>query len=298
MTSYNHAHLIGDAIESVVRQDFEDWELWIVDDCSTDQTQDVVQSYLEQDTRICFFPNEKNQGQSVLFDEYFSKIESTYVAMLDSDDSWQPTKLYDQLAVINDDSSIGVVYSDAIIIDDRSMELRSLPNAGWPLDVDGKLFSKIHRNPTKREGNLLQELMWGHFMCFSSTFIRTELIAQIPVARIRRSPDWMIFIELAKLCHFAYIEKPLTNYRIHGNNKQDQANIDRTIAVEPREYLLSNYAGLIPNRAQAIHLRQLGRQYLLMDDYFHSRNLLFRSLSLNPVDMRSWYYLAQAIIHM
>ncbi len=97
MPSYNTAKYIGESIESVINQTYPNWELIIVDDCSTDDTEDVVRGYLT-DSRIRFLKNEKNSGAAISRNYALREAKGKWIAFLDSDDVWLPEKLETQIA--------------------------------------------------------------------------------------------------------------------------------------------------------------------------------------------------------
>lgn len=96
MPSYNTAGYIGETINSVLKQSYANWELIIVDDCSPDNTDEVVESYLS-DTRIKYLKNEKNSGAAVSRNKALREAKGSWIAFLDSDDLWMPDKLEKQV---------------------------------------------------------------------------------------------------------------------------------------------------------------------------------------------------------
>jgi glycosyltransferase involved in cell wall biosynthesis len=96
MPSYNTASFIGESIQSVLAQSYKDWELIIVDDCSPDNTDDIVKPYL-QDKRIKYIKNEKNSGAAVSRNRALREASGKWIAFLDSDDLWMKEKLEKQI---------------------------------------------------------------------------------------------------------------------------------------------------------------------------------------------------------
>lgn len=96
MPSYNTASFIEESIQSVLAQTYRNWELLIIDDCSPDNTGDVVLPYLK-DERIKFFKNEKNSGAAVSRNRALREAKGKWIAFLDSDDLWMPEKLERQI---------------------------------------------------------------------------------------------------------------------------------------------------------------------------------------------------------
>jgi glycosyltransferase involved in cell wall biosynthesis len=101
--TYNRAHLIRRAIESVRAQTYQEWRLWIIDDASQDATEAVVAEY--QDPRIRYCRHEMNQGAAAARNTGMRQGTSPFIAFLDSDDEWLPDKLSRQLEVMQQNSS-------------------------------------------------------------------------------------------------------------------------------------------------------------------------------------------------
>ena len=95
--SYNTANFIGKTIESVLEQTYQNWEMIIVDDCSQDNTDEVVQQYLV-DERIRYIKNKVNSGAALSRNRALKEARGRWIAFLDSDDLWSPNKLEKQVA--------------------------------------------------------------------------------------------------------------------------------------------------------------------------------------------------------
>ena len=95
--AYNCGKYIGEAIESVQAQTYPNWEMLIVDDCSTDDTEAVVARYMQGDSRIKYFKMPTNSGPALARNEAISRAQGQYIAFLDGDDLWEPHKLRTQL---------------------------------------------------------------------------------------------------------------------------------------------------------------------------------------------------------
>lgn len=103
MPSYNTGRFISETIESVLAQSYSKWELIIVDDCSTDNTDDVVNPYLD-DTRIHYIKNDTNSGAAVSRNRALREAKGKWIAFLDSDDLWESDKLKKQVAFMKDNN--------------------------------------------------------------------------------------------------------------------------------------------------------------------------------------------------
>ena len=101
MPSYNTASYIENSIKSVLNQTYQNWELLIVDDCSIDNSAEVIQKYLINQ-KIRYFKNEKNSGAAVSRNLALREARGRWIAFLDSDDLWLPEKLEKQIKFMED----------------------------------------------------------------------------------------------------------------------------------------------------------------------------------------------------
>lgn len=100
--AYNAASYVGATIASVQAQEFRDWEMLVVDDCSKDNTIDVVRALAEHDPRVRLLPQAKNGGPAAARQRAVDEARGRYIAFLDSDDVWLPGKLERQLAFMQE----------------------------------------------------------------------------------------------------------------------------------------------------------------------------------------------------
>ena len=96
--AYNAAEYIGETIESVLAQTYHKWEMLIVNDCSKDNTAEIVQSYSDKDNRIKLINLKQNSGAAVARNTAIQNAKGRYIAFLDSDDLWKKEKLQKQLS--------------------------------------------------------------------------------------------------------------------------------------------------------------------------------------------------------
>lgn len=109
---YNAASFISQAIESVLAQSFENWEMIIVDDCSCDDSLSIIQKYAGEDMRIRYFQTNKPSGSPALPRNMgIKEARGRYIAFLDSDDIWLPNKLDEQLKIFGK-SGAAIVFSN------------------------------------------------------------------------------------------------------------------------------------------------------------------------------------------
>jgi glycosyltransferase involved in cell wall biosynthesis len=137
--------LLPRAIDSVLNQTFSDWELIVVNDNSSDNTDDVMKKY--NDPRIIYIKHAKNKGGSAARNNGLKAAKGEYIAFLDDDDRWLSTKLEKQVNIFeNSLSKIGVIYSGVVRIDDTTQEclLRFRPSSKGRVYKEMLLCSFVH----------------------------------------------------------------------------------------------------------------------------------------------------------
>lgn len=121
MPSYNCGHFLEESIRSIQAQTYPNWELIIVDDCSTDDTTERVSVMVEQDSRIHFCRNEYNVGAAHTRNRALREAKGRWIAFLDSDDIWEPEKLEKQIAFM-ERNGYSFSYTGYQEIDENSKE--------------------------------------------------------------------------------------------------------------------------------------------------------------------------------
>lgn len=124
MPTYNCGRFIGESIRSVLTQTYTNWELLIVDDCSTDNTAEVVAAFT--DPRIHYQRNEHNSGAAVTRNTALRMVKGRYIAFLDSDDLWLPEKLEKQIAFMQQNGYAFTYANYQIMNEDGSLTGKQL----------------------------------------------------------------------------------------------------------------------------------------------------------------------------
>lgn len=119
--AYNCERFIAETIQSVIDQTYHNWEMIIVDDCSTDKTREVILSYQKDESRIVFLENENNEGPASSRNRALSIAKGKWIAFLDSDDLWLPEKLERQIEFMRK-NDYHFTYTNYCEIDENSNE--------------------------------------------------------------------------------------------------------------------------------------------------------------------------------
>jgi glycosyltransferase involved in cell wall biosynthesis len=204
--TYNRAELLPDAIQSVLDQSYKHFELLIVDDHSTDNTRVVVQSFA--DDRITYIVNQRNKGVSGARNTGIFRAKGEWVAFLDSDDVWLPTKLallYNKTQEIEPDT--GLIYTGS---------------ADYDFASKNEIFIRI----PEREGRLQHDLLYKNFIgTMSIVAIRSNILKQIGGCdeRMHFFEDGDLYVRVAGSSRIACIKEKLTYYRMFNPDKLSYA---------------------------------------------------------------------------
>ena len=122
MPAYNSEAFISEAIRSVIQQTYQNWELLVIDDASSDSTLKLIQKYSENDNRIKVFKNSANLGTHKARNRGIKAAEGDFIAFLDADDQWKPEKLVKQLEILSSDN-ISACFSSYDLISENGQPL-------------------------------------------------------------------------------------------------------------------------------------------------------------------------------
>lgn len=191
MPSYNTGRFIKETIESVQSQTYTNWELIVVDDCSTDNTDDVINEFLS-DERIHYIKNEKNSGAAVSRNKALKEAKGKWIAFLDSDDLWSPDKLEKQISFMKE---YGYHFSYTNYSE---------------IDEDSNPLGKMVTGPKKITRIGLYSYCW---MGCLTVMYDVEIVGLIQIEDIKKNNDYAMWL---KVCHKAschLLNQDLGKYR-------------------------------------------------------------------------------------
>lgn len=191
MPSYNTGRFISETIESVLAQSYSNWELIIVDDCSKDNTDDVVTQYLV-DARIRYIKNETNSGAAVSRNRALREAKGKWIAFLDSDDLWEPDKLEKQIAFM-ENNDYHFSYTNYIEIDEEST-----PN--------GKRVT----GPKRISKHGMYNYCW---MGCLTVMYDVDKVGLIQIADIKKNNDYAMWLKVCQKADCYLLDETLARYR-------------------------------------------------------------------------------------
>lgn len=196
MPCFSSSRFISGSIESVLAQTFNDWELIIVDDCSCDNSVEVIQSFVDRDWRIKLIQLSENSGVAVARNTAIEAAQGQYIAFLDSDDLWLPNKVEKQLAF---------------------MQVNNYPftNSAYDkIDESGVFF--CHVGVPDRVGyfDLLKTCSIG---CLTAMY-DTKVFGKVYMPTNTKREDFATWLKLLRKVDYAYgLSEPLAQYRVYQN---------------------------------------------------------------------------------
>jgi glycosyltransferase involved in cell wall biosynthesis len=205
--SYNHDKYISEAIQSVLDQTCQDFEIVITDDGSSDNSVELIEEFT--DPRIKLFVFSENKGACLAVNNCIENSTGKFIALLNSDDVFLPNKLEVQLDFLNSHPEIGAVFSYAKIINDESKEFQ------------GEHFYKnVFIQPNRNRFEWLNYFFYnGNCLCHPSILIRRDCYKNVGFydPRFAQLPDFDFWIRLCQRYEIYIIPEELICFRIRNN---------------------------------------------------------------------------------
>ncbi len=228
MPAYNAAEYLNAAIESILNQTFVDFEFIIVNDGSTDKTEEIVLSY--QDIRIRYIKNEENLGLIQTLNKGLSLCQGEYIARMDADDIAVDTRLEKQVAYLDQHKNVAVCGTWFYFFSDKNKSnIREIKHTVDPnnLKLDMLLFDQIG-HPTAM---IRKDILDKYHLSYNKDYKHAE--------------DYKLWIDILKYSDIVNIPEFLLYYRVHHTNVSllfsvEQQSVANKIKKEYLEFLLKH----------------------------------------------------------
>lgn len=280
VASYNYGQYLREALQSIREQTHSDWEAIIVDDGSADDSVCVATSFLnDRRFRLIECPH---QEQPATKNTGIAAANGKFIAFLDADDRWHPTKLTRQLALLQR-PEVGVVYSRRRLI-----------------DPSGRVTSGDER--TLHRGRITSEMYRDNFVCFSSSLVRRSVFDAIGTfdERIKVAIDFDLWLRASRLFEFDYIDEPLVDYRVgHANlSRRVAERLDTVLGIMERFRTDIDHPPLLDPAIAKLSLAETYRHRGIVSRHEPGagRSWLRKSLEVRPFDMLTWRALAATYV--
>ena len=200
LNCYNGEKYLKEALDTVVQQNYQNWELIFWDNKSTDNSKKIFESYkLKKFKYFC------SENQTTLYKARnlaLKQCKGEYIAFIDSDDKWETNKLEKQIKLFQN-KEVGLVYGNLWILNEKFKKK--------------KIFSK----KKLLKGKIFNKIFFDYKIGIIATIIRKKILEQNNIifeSKYNHIGDFDLFIKLSKICEFDTIQEPVATYRIHGEN--------------------------------------------------------------------------------
>lgn len=213
MSSFNHAPFLRGAIRSVLDQTYSDFELFILDDASSDESWNIVESF--DDQRIHALRNPVNRNDKQEMKRILQQLTAgEFIAVHHSDNLWEPDKLQQQVDLLDAQPQVGAVFTHAMIIDEH----------GQPLTDHAHFYHRIFEQPNRSRHAWLNHFFYqGNALCHPSVLIRRKCYDQCGYYRngFGQIPDLDLWVRLCLKYEIHVLPHKLVRFRVPS----DQSNI-------------------------------------------------------------------------
>lgn len=175
--TYNSEEFISETMNSIINQTYQNWELLITDDCSNDNTVEIVKQYILKDKRIKLFELKDNSGAGVARNNSIKNAKGRYIAFCDSDDKWKPEKLDKQLNFLKS-KSLSFTFCSYDVTNENGDFIKTIKA---PLELS---FSKLLKN--------------NYVGCLTAIYDQ-EVLGKLYMSEMRKRQDWTLWLKILKL---------------------------------------------------------------------------------------------------
>lgn len=264
--AYNAVRFLPETVASALSQTWRDFEIIVVDDGSTDGTDAWAARHPDRRVRLIRQPN---RGAATARNRGIAAATGDYIALLDADDLWEPTKLEQQVALLDCRPEVGLVHTAVCYIDENGGE------TGRMLDTYG-------------DGDVWREVVLHMLVrCGSTPLVRRECFETVGVfdTDLSFAEDWDMWVRISARYHFAVIHKPMVLYRQHNANMTKGYQV-----IAPNlERVLERAFRNAPRKTGTLKRKAYGRAYLFAawrafqaGDNAEAASLLRRALRCSP----------------
>lgn len=279
--TYNRGEVIDRAVQSVLNQSYKNYEIIVVDDASTDNTLEVINSFT--DPRIRYLRHEENKGGAAARNTGIKAANGKYIAFLDSDDEWVKTKLERQLHVLNElPEEIGVIASDQVNIHSDGREVIVSSNRDIGHNQKGYQISHakiLKQNPAITSSALVKK------ECFERVGLFDE---ELPAHQ-----EWDMWIRISRYYRFYRIREPLVRYYLTPNSIFRNRNGSKRVIEATMRIVDKHYQDMVEHSRLSLsqHLHFIGSLISHRNSSREGAKYFLKAIRVCPWNVRSFFSL-------
>jgi glycosyltransferase involved in cell wall biosynthesis len=267
ITCYNSEKYLCQALDSILAQDYDSFQVYAVNDGSTDATVAILQSYSDR-IKVLTHPDGSNHGQSASLNLGISQSRSDYIAFMDHDDVWQPDKLRKQAEVLDVSPDVGLVYTN-----------------GYVVDSEGSRCYKILGDQHVEKNATGDILLNCYIRTPSMVMVRRSLLQEVGPFTTGIIADQDMWVRIKEVSRFHYLDKALVCYREHPTQNSSINSLkmwnDALLVLKSAMQRYPYPCRIRKMRLAVIHYR-LGKAWLQMQSYPRAITHLVRSFWYDP----------------
>jgi len=271
---YNHERFVQECLQSIINQTYQNIELIIVDDFSTDKSREIMLAFSQKKISIKWIFNKNNLGNCRSFNQALKIATGEYIIDLSTDDVLKPNRIEEQVKKFAVSNRIGIVFSDAEYIDE---------NSNWL----GIFYKKDQKIP---EGNIYEDILRKSFIMPSSMMIRKSILDKLGgYDENLKYEDFDFWVRSSRIYEYAYVPQILVQQRIlngsHSTKFTQKHNLltSSTVKVCQKAFYLNETES--ENQALTARLKVVLRQCIFTENYDSGKRVL---LLLNKLKGHSW----------
>jgi glycosyltransferase involved in cell wall biosynthesis len=286
MPCYNGEKFIGEAIESVTNQTYQNWELIIINDGSTDNSEKIIYKYLS-DSRIRNLHNTQNKGIPIARNMGIRASKGEYIAFLDQDDIWMEEKIEKQLDLFyKENEKLGLIFGEVLNINLEGKEIKGIKSQKF----NNKKMEILENNNIE----IMRTLYLRDFIPFVTVMVNKRIFTKIGLLDENLTggaDDYEFCLRLLGKFNIIYMNEILAKKRIH---KKNFSRVDRVLPDEIK--ISEKIAEMFPYLAKYKKRRlgscyyACGRFYQIKGELIKSREKFVKAISYNPWQWK--YYIA------
>lgn len=270
--TYNRANTIDKTIESILNQTYKNYEIIIADDNSKDNTEEIINKYMEMYPFIKYVRHENNRGGSAARNTGAKIATGTLISFLDSDDQWIETKLEKEVECIKNNPDVDMIYSNMYLVD---------------VEKGTTILYKQENFDDKYYGMLCKNIIGST----SLITIKRDVFNKLGGFEegVPSCQDWDFYLNVAEKYNLIKIDEPLLKYYIHSNSIS--GNLDRAIIGHKR--ILNKVAKLLEendiysnqkNKILSCQHENIARIYVKFRKFNEAKKYYYKAFKLNPLN--------------
>jgi glycosyltransferase involved in cell wall biosynthesis len=277
VAAYNHEKYVRTLLESILAQTFQDFEVVIIDDGSSDSTGDIIEEYARKYQDKIRFVRQENKGLVDTVNLAFRMSRGKYIAPVGSDDVWLPEKLAKQVQKFDEDPSLSLVYTDLNIIDEK-----------------GNVTSRYSRSVKPYWGQITNQFFVSNFISGIVVMYKRELFEKYGYwdPRYKIASDYEFSLRVSPYIKVGYIDEVLALYRVHKNSSSLGNEATGIEGLEVRKRFVASHPNLVGKNAVRLAYAKsyfrIGEAYSIKNDRKSAIKYYANACCYNPLSLQGY----------